>query len=175
MSTTMKWGLITGMVYVIFALINNILGLQEGGGFSMTALLSNALVLGATFFTIYLGIKEVRDTQLDGFLSFGQGFKSGMAITLIAAIVSALFTFIYIKFIDPGMIDKITAMTEAQWEEQNMPEEQMAMARQWMGYFMNPMIMSLIAAVSVLFWGMVKSLIATALLKKDAPPFIPAD
>lgn len=175
MSTTMKWGLITGMVYVIFALINNLLGIQEGGGFSMVGLLTNTLILAATFFTIYLGIKEIRDTQLDGFLTFGQGFKSGMGITLIACIISAIFTYIYVTFIDTALIDRIIAMTEAQWEEQNMPEEQMDVARQWMGYMMNPLFMSLIAAVSVIFWGMIKSLIASALLKVDAPPMISED
>jgi uncharacterized membrane protein (DUF106 family) len=175
MSTTMKWGLITGAVYVIFALINNILGVQEGGGFSMVGLLTNTLILGATFFTIYSGIKEIRDTQLDGFLTFGQGFKSGMGIALIACIVSAVFTYIYVSFIDPELINRVTAMTEAQWEEQNMPEEQMDMARQWMGYMMNPTFMSLIAAVSVIFWGLIKSLIASALLKVDAPPVFPED
>lgn len=141
----------------------------------MLGLLTSTLIMVATFFTIYLGIKEIRETQLDGFLTFGQGFKSGMAIALIAGIVSAIFTYIYIEFIDPGLIDKVMATTEAQWEEQNMPEEQMDMARKWMGYMMNPLIMSLIATVSVIFWGMIKSLIAAALLKKDAPPFIPED
>ena len=175
MSTTMKWGLITGAVYVIFALINNILGVQEGGGFSMLGLLTNTIILGATFFTIYSGVKEIRDTELDGFLTFGQGFKSGMGIALIACIVSAVFTYIYVSFIDPELINRVTAMTEAQWEEQNMPEEQMDVARQWMGYMMNPTFMSLIAAVSVIFWGLIKSLIASALLKVDAPPVISED
>ena len=175
MSTTMKWGLITGAVYVIFSLINNLLGIQEGGGFSMMGLVINTLILLATLYTIYLGIKEVRDLHLDGFLTFGQGFKSGMAIALIAAIVAAVFTYVYIALIDPGLIERVTAVTEAQWEEQNMSDEQMDAARKMMGYFMNPMIMSLIAAVSVIFWGMIKSLVSAALLKKEAPPFIPED
>lgn len=175
MSTTMKWGLITGMVYVIFSLITNMLGLQEGGGFSMIGLLMNTLILAATFFTIYLGIKELRDTQWNGFLTFGQGFKSGMGIALIACIISAVFTYVYVAFIDPGLIDRVIAMTEAQYEEKNTPEEQMALARQWMGYMMNPLFMSLIAAVSVIIWGIIKSLIASALLKVDAPPVITED
>jgi hypothetical protein len=175
MSTTMKWGLITGAVYVIFALINNILGVQEGSGFSMIGLLTNTLILAATFFTIYLGIKEIRETHLKGFLTFGEGFKSGMGIALIACIISGAFTYIYVSFIDPGLIDRVIAITEAQWEESNMPEESMDRARQMMGYMMNPMFMSLIAAVSVIFWGIIKSLIASALLKVDAPPIISED
>jgi uncharacterized membrane protein YhaH (DUF805 family) len=175
MSTTMKWGLITGAVYVILSMISNLMGIQDGEGFSMAGFFYSIVVLVSTGATIYLGTKEIRDTQLDGFLSFGQGFKSGMAIALIAAIISAVFTYIYIEFIDPGLIDKLIATTEAQWEEKNMPEEQMEMSRQWMGYMMNPLVMSLFATVSVIFWGLIKSLIAAAVLKKDAPPFIPED
>lgn len=171
----MKWGLITGAVYIIFSLINNLLGVSEGGGFSMIGLLTNTLVLGVTFFTIYTGVKEIRDSELEGFLTFGQGFKSGLAIALIAAIIAAVFSYVYIAIIDPGMIDKIIAMTEAQWEEQNMPEAQMEQARTWMGYFMNPVIMSLIGAVSVIFWGVIKSLVTAALLKKEAPLVVPED
>lgn len=175
MSTTMKWGLITGAVYVIFSLINNLLGLSEGGGFSMIGLLSNTLLFLVTLFTIYTGVKEIRDNAFEGYLTFGQGFKSGMAIALIAAIIVAIFTYVYIAFIDPGMIDKIIATTEAQWEEQNMSDAQMDQARSMMGYFMNPFIMCLIAAVSVIFWGVIKSLVSAALLKKEAPLVISED
>ncbi len=171
----MKWGLITGMVYVIFSLLNNMLGLQEGGGFSMLGMLSNTLVFLGTLVTVYLGVKEIRDTQLGGFLTFGQGFKSGMGIALIAALVSAVFSYIYLALIDPDFISKLMAATEAQWEKQNMPEDQMDVARKYMGYMMNPFIISLIAMVSVIFWGLIKSLITAALLKVDAPPHIPED
>jgi hypothetical protein len=173
MSTKVKWGLITGAVYVIFTLINNLLGLMDGGGFTLTALLSNAALFAATFFTVFSGIKETKEQKLDGFITFGQGFRSGMGIVLIAALIVFAFTLIYIYLIDPGMIDKVMEMTEESWEKQGMPEEQRDAARKYTGMFMTPWAFSLIAIVSCIFWGLVKSLIASAILKNEAPPTVP--
>ena len=67
MSITLKWGLITGMVYVIFSLVSNMLGLQQGGGSSAgLGILIYLLQWGGTFFTIYMGVKEIRDLVLEG-------------------------------------------------------------------------------------------------------------
>lgn len=173
MSTTVKWGLITGMVYVIFSLIGNLLGLQEEGGFTAKALLSNTALFAASFFTIYLGIKETRDQNNQGFLTFGQGFRSGMGIALIAALIVFVFTLIYLYLIDPGMIDKVMEMTEESWDKQGMGEEQKEVARKYTMMFMTPWAFSLIAIVSCLFWGLIKSLIGSAILKKDPPPVMP--
>ena len=98
MSTTVKWGLITGMVYVISSLISNLLGLQQGGGGSMgLGMLVNILLFGITFYTLFLGVKEVRDTELNGYLNMGQAFRSGMKIAVIAGVIGAIFSFIYMK------------------------------------------------------------------------------
>jgi hypothetical protein len=173
MSITLKWGLITGMVYVIFSLINNLLGIQDGGGFTAKALLSNGALFGATLFTIYLGIKEAKETDGRGYINFGQCIRTGMGITLITALIACVFTFIYLKFIDPSSIDKIMAMTEEQWEKNGMSEEQMDAARSYTSVLMTPWAFSLIVILSVLFWGLIKSLIAGAMLKTEAPPTVP--
>ena len=93
MSITLKWGLITGMVYVIFALVTNMLGLQQSGGGSVViGMLMNALLLGITFFTIYSGVKETRDNEMEVRYNIGQAFKTGMAIAVIAGAIAGLFT-----------------------------------------------------------------------------------
>ena len=173
MSTKVKWGLITGAVYVIFSLINNLLGVMDEGGLSLTAMLSNAVLFGATFFTIYSGIKETRDQQMGGYLTFGQGFRSGMGMVLIASLIILAFTLIYIYLIDPGLIDKVKEMAEESWDKQGMEEDQREIARKFSAPFMTPWAFGLIAVVSCLFWGLVKSLIASSLLKKEGPPSVP--
>ena len=174
MSTTVKWGLITGMVYVISSLISNMLGLQQGGGGSMgLGMLVNILLFGITFYTLFLGVKEVRDTELNGYLNMGQAFRSGMKIAVIAGVIGAIFSFIYMKFIDPGMADMIMEGAEEQWDKMNVPEEQREMSRKITGMFLNPMIMAPFMLVWVAFWGVIKSLIAGSILKKEAPPTAP--
>ena len=94
MSTTVKWGLITGMVYVFFSQIGNMLSISEKGGFSGMSMLMIALTLGASLYTIYLGIKEAKEEKFGGYLTVGQGFRIGMGIALIASLLSFAFSLI---------------------------------------------------------------------------------
>ncbi len=173
MSTTVKWGLITGMIYIIHSLLVNMLGLSKPGeGFSLVPLLMNTILLVATFFTIYLGIKEVREAN-DGFITFGSAFKSGMGIVAITSVVAAIFTLVYVKLIDPGFSAEMISVIEGQWEEANMPEEQREVAAKWVGIMFKPAMLFVLTIVTVIFWGLIKSLICAAILKKEAPPTIP--
>ncbi len=155
MSATVKWGLITGMVYVIFSLISNMLGLQQGGGGNAgLGMLVNVLLFGATFYTLFLGIKEIRDTELDGAITVGQAFKKGLAI-------------------DPDLGERVLETAEEQWDKMGVPEEQRDMSRKITGWFLNPAIMAPFMLVWVAFWGAIKALIAGSILKKEAPPTVP--
>ena len=169
MSTTLKWGLITGMVYVIYTLGSNMLGVPESGN-KMLQYGMGALILVASFFPIYLGVKEARDQDLGGYLTLGQGFLIGFKIAFIASVINAIFTLIYIEVIDPEFINKMMAVAEGQWEKAGMAEENLEMARKWSGYFMNPVFFTLMGLLYPLFWGLIKGLVAGSMLKKDAPP-----
>jgi len=169
MSTTLKWGLITGMVYVIFSLISNMLGIQQSGGGGLGWLVFLVSLIGS-FITILLGIKETRDQDLGSYITFGQGFMTGFKIALIASVISAIFTLIYTKFIDPDFAEKMMEGVEAQWDKAGMPEENREVARKWTSYMFNPFIMSAMSLLISIFWGVIQSLIAGAILKKDPPP-----
>src|SRR5688572_15460380 len=158
MSTTLKWGLITGMVYVVFELLKNLMGLQQGGG--MMGMGMQFLILIITFFTIYLGVKESRDEDHGGQLTMGEGFKTGMQIVLIASILAGVYVLIYGLIIDPEYGDKIQDNLREQWDAQNMTEEQQDMALKWTGWMLNPLLMAPVTIAWVLFWGLIKSLVA---------------
>jgi hypothetical protein len=174
MSTTVKWGLITGMVYVIFSLVSNMLGLSQGGGGSAgIGFLVNILLFGATFYTLFLGVKETRDHDLGGNLDMGQAFRAGMKIAVIAGAIAALFSFVYMKLIDPDMVDRVMEGAEDQWDKMNVPEEQREMSRKITGMFLNPAIMAPFMLIWVAFWGVIKALISGSILKKEPPPTVP--
>ena len=166
MSTVLKWGLITGMVYIAFSLINNLLGLQEAGNMGVM-LLFNGVLMFATFGTIYMGVKEERDELAGQFFTTGQGFITGFKIALIAAVMAAVFTLIYLQVIDPDMMDRMMTQAEEKWDEMGVPEENREMGRKFQGYFTNPFIMSAFVLLSVVMWGAIKSLVAALMLKKN--------
>jgi uncharacterized membrane protein YhaH (DUF805 family) len=170
----MKWGLITGMLYVVYMLLPNVLGLQQGPGASMGVnLMLGTLILLATFFTIYMGVKETRDEEKNGFITLGEAFKVGLQITLYACVIAGIFGLINYYFIDPNFGDKILEGAEAQWDKMNVPEESREMGRKWTGYMSNPIILTLMGIVSIVFWGVIKSLVAGMILRKNPPVTIP--
>lgn len=171
MSTILKWGLITGMVYIFFSLVSNLLGLQQGTNFGLSLLIGTLLLL-ATFYTIYLGVKETKEELAGEFFTTGQGFMAGFKIVLIAAAVSAIFTFIYLEFIDPNVVDHLLSDAEDKWDEIGVPEENRDSMRKWAGYMANPIVITAISLVSVIFWGAIKALVAGLMLKKN--PVVPS-
>src|SRR5690349_5120854 len=94
MSAAIKWGLITGAVYIVYSLVTTLMGMTPGNnnpGMMGIGVLLNVVLFGITFFTLYMGVKETRDTEMGGFIDFGKAFRTGMKIALIAAVVSAIF------------------------------------------------------------------------------------
>lgn len=173
MSTTVKWGLITGMVYVAISLVNNLLGLQEPGnaGSAGLGMLISFTTFLITFLTIYLGVKEYKNEDLGGYLTTTQGFKAGLKMAFIAGIIAAVFSFIYMQFIDPGLMERIMAAQEEQFEE--IPEDRRKMMENIMGIFSNPIFLAFFTVIWITLWGMVKGLVAGLILKKDPPVTIP--
>jgi len=175
MSTTVKWGLITGMVYVFFSLISNMLGLAQPDGSKLIGLAVNTVLMLITFYTIYLGVKEIKEEEKGGYITVGEGFKAGMGIALIASLISFLFTVVYLNFIDPNFVESIKEATEAQWEQGGMSEEQIEKANSFSSFMWSKSFFSLVTIVYILFWGLIKSLVAGSILKKEAPPRVHED
>jgi hypothetical protein len=171
MSAAIKWGLITGAVYIIHSLVSMLVGITPGNnnaGMMGISLLLNALLLGATFFTIYSGIKEIRDLEMNGYIEFGSAFRQGMKIALIAGVIAAVFALLNMLVINPGMMEEVMAASEEQFDQ--MDENQQAFGRKMMSMFTNPFAIAIFTIIWVAFWGVIKSLIAASMLKKEAPP-----
>jgi len=106
-----KWGIYLGIASVamtlIMYLVNPIWMFQ-----SKAMLFGLAVTIG---FLVMAG-KEKRD-DLGGFASFGQIFPTLFIACLISAVISVIFSFVLIKFIDPGLIDvqKEATMESTKW------------------------------------------------------------
>jgi hypothetical protein len=173
MSIAIKWGLITGMVLVVQSLISNLLGIgQDPDAGSGMGILISAIGLIATFMTIYMGIKEIRDTEM-GYMTTGLALRKGLKIALIAGAILAVFTIIYAKIIDPGLMDRVMAAQEEQMMQRNMTEEQIEGTKKVMSIFKSPFLTAGVVMLMTCFWAIFQSLIAGAMLKKEAPPTVP--
>lgn len=156
-----KWGLILGIVSIVIFLITYFAGLM---GNSFIGWLGPI----ATGVAMYLAHKEFKESG-DGFLSYGKGLGIGTYVAAVSAVISSVFTFIYIKFINTDYLMEFQDMMRAQFEEKGMADEQIDAALDMMSKFQSPEIMlggGILGGIAI---GFVIALIMAAVSKKVDP------
>lgn len=154
----MQHGLILGVALIILSLILHFAGASLE---SWAKYVTWALMIG---YLVY-ATKNYRDEHRGGFLSYGQGLGFGTLTSLITGVVSTIYTFLYVKFINPNFINEIMNKSYEEMLEKGMAEEQVEMALSMQEGWMMPM-MFVGALVGTLFMGFIFSLIISAIFKR---------
>ncbi len=130
----------------------------------------SVLSIGVMVGVILYGLKEFKH-QNSGFLSIGDALKVGLAISLIAGIIGALYNYIFVTVIEPDFVTQMLEFSREQMLEQNpdMTQDQMDMAMGISEKMMQPMIMSAIGIIMTLFFGFIISLISGLIMKVNRP------
>lgn len=119
---------------------------------------------------IYLGLKAFKKDS-GGYMSFGEGLKTGMAITLIAGIIGAIWFYVFVTMIEPGFQEKLLETSQTQMLEQNpnMTDEQIDTAMSMTESMTQPWILATFSIIGSLFFGFITSLILSAIQKVNRP------
>jgi len=112
-SVVIKWGLIYGLIGVIYVFISAMLGLQGEGSIAI-GIVAWLFTVGLAFIMYFLATKEYRGEN-GNLISLGRGFGINMLVGLIGGAIRGVGFYIYAKFIDPSYIQN---MMEAQMEAQ---------------------------------------------------------
>lgn len=157
---SLKWGLITGLVLIIFSLITYYGGMMANQALQWVSYLF--LAIG-----IFLGVKKHRDDELGGYMTYGRGLGAGVLIGLFAGLLLAIYIYAFFSA-SPGALEELKRIQEEGMYEKGMPQEQIEMSLK----FVSPGIMALFTLPAMTFFGFIFSLIISAILKKDRPAFI---
>ncbi|HTD99743.1 MAG TPA: DUF4199 domain-containing protein [Mucilaginibacter sp.] len=128
--------------------------------------------LGYLPFIIFLVLtqKEFKD-QLGGFLTFGEGFSAGFRYSVITSLLLAIFTYIYLAFLNPDIMVKAAEQARAQMEAKgNMSSESIEKAVS-MTKSIGPVIGAFFLAILDTIIGAIVALIGAAIFKKERSPF----
>lgn len=156
-----RYGLIVALIMVVYSLILQFADLAMNrplGFLSYVMLIAGIVVAHNTF---------KRDG--DGYMTLGQGIGIGMWITLVAGVISSVFSYLYLRFIDDSVIQKAMDEAVTQMEERGMPDDQIDQAMKITEKFMQPGAMMIIALITMLILGFIVSLIVSAITKKTNP------
>ncbi len=166
--TIITFGLIAGaivtamMVYGTYSSYNN-------PDFESSMVIGYAGMLVAFTF-VFIGIKNFRDKQHGGVITFGTAFKIGALISLIASTCYVgVWLIEYYCFI-PDFMEKYTASMLKQAQESGMTGVELAAEKEKMlsytDWYKNPLLVILMTYMEILPIGLVIALISALILKK---------
>ncbi len=158
---SIKYGLITGLVLVVYNL-----------ALYMTGLFTNDKLGWITYVIlivmIYLAHKAFKDGG-DGFMTLGQGLGVGMLVTVIGGVITSLFSYFYIKFVDETIIEQILEVARVKMEEQGLDDDQIDQALSISEKMMTPEMMVIWGILGMVIIGFVIALIVSLFTKKNNP------
>lgn len=164
MSTKFTYALILTVCQVVFSLVMYFLGFQ--GEKMATGQYFQWLGLVMTIAVLYLGMKAVRDEAPGADFSYGKAVGAGTMISLYAAPLGAIYTYIHFKFINPAFFDYQLEMMRQKWAAKGMSDTQIEqvseMTQKWSGpgmYACVGLIMGFVICVLI-------CLVLAAILKK---------
>jgi hypothetical protein len=131
----------------------------------------SAMIIASSM--IFVGIKTFRDKHNGGIIKFGQAFKTGLFISLIASTIYVIGWLINYYCFMPDFMDKYAAVmidkakasgiSAAELAKQTASMEQM---KEW---YKNPLFVILMTYVEILPVALVVTLISALILKRNAP------
>ena len=118
------------------------------------------------FSLIFFGVKNYRDKQLEGLISFGQAFKMGILIATIASIMYVVVWLFYYYLFVPDYLEKYILLVLKETPTADLPAKTKEMEN-FKEMYKNPLFVVLITFSEVFPVGLVVSLISAFFLKRN--------
>ena len=119
--TVLKYGLISGLVSILFFAITAVTGLVGTGNIVASGLVGFAS-LAASIAIPVMGVRFHRNIDLGGYITFAQAFAVCFGIVMLGMLISNLGQYIYTNFIDPNYFDNLSEQMQEMFEKFNVPE-----------------------------------------------------
>ena len=161
---TMTWGAITGIVVIIYSLLLYVFNQTYNRSLG---LLSYVILIAC----IMIGSLAYRNKVLGGTISYGDAFMIGLLITVFAGIISSFFSFILVRFIDPGLVEQAITQTEEMLLEKGLSEDIIERSIERTRNMVGSPFSVIIGIFFFTLIGTVISLITAAIVKKEGTPF----
>lgn len=158
---SLKFGMIGGLVMIIASLVFYLFDMRESW------LINSLGTLVILFVSVYLAQVNHRDQELGGYMKYGRSFGVGILTSLFIGILSAIFTIILIKFIDPGMIEQQLEVQRQAMIEQGLSDEEIEQGMNFTRRFSsNPFVLFFATVFGTMIWGLIISLVSAAFTRK---------
>jgi hypothetical protein len=165
------FGLISGAIVSLLMAIGMITADRSGTDKlgSNTMMFIGYLSMLIAFSLIFVAVKNYRDKQSNGYISFGRAFGMGLLIVLIASTMYVISWALVEKYYMPDFMDKYAALTIEKARPTSSPEALAELTKQMDEYkqlYKNPAWFTLMTYAEIVPVGLLVSLITAILLKR---------
>ena len=162
--SVLTWGLITGAVSIALMMgsmaVSARLGPDRAMVLGYTALVASALI-------IFFGVRSYRDNAAGGRITFGQGFKVGFLIALVAALCYVVtWEIIYFGF-RPQFVEQCMSRWMEQQQASGESPEKMAEMKAMLE---NPLLNAGMTFLEPFPVGLLASLVSAGILRTKRRP-----
>jgi len=159
----LTYGFYVGILSVIISLLNYSFGNMFKPHWSVS-------VVGALVFIgfIVYALREFKASN-EGFLRLGEAIKIGLGIALVSALIGIVYQFVLMYVLEPDYMVKMAEFTEQAVLEKypEFDEAQIETAVNMSKKFTSPGMLVAMSLAGSLFFGLIVSLIAGLIMKKD--------
>ena len=167
----LTFGLIAGAILSVMMLLT--LPFHDQIGFDKGYIIGYTTMVLA-FLMIFVGVKTYRDTVAGGKVTFGQAFKVGLLIMLVASVCYVVTWEVIYYTISPDYLDKYAAYSIEKLKQSGASAEAIAAKTQEMAKFkimyQNPLVNIAFTLLEPLPVGLLFTLVAAAVLSRKRRP-----
>ncbi len=168
---SLKYGLIGGIIVAVFMLVNHsMLDPEQESSYTYAEWLGYAGMVIALS-TIFFGVKLYRDQELDGFISWGHAFLTGLSIAVVASALYVVSWLLYSSFLFPDFMDQYfeysVERVKQSGEDSAEIEKRIKEMMQFRESYERPMVKIGITFLEIFPVGLIVSIISALILRKS--------
>jgi putative flippase GtrA len=161
-------GLVGGLMFIGFYIVTALTGWVTEKS-TLVSVVNVVVVSGIFTFVAHKTITTQRDVGQNGIITFGEGFGSTMIAVLVSVAMSTLFAYVFMKFIDPSIVETMKEMSLQALENADLQGADIDEAAEMMDKIISPGLIASSEFFMRLVWGAVIGVLVAAILPKNKP------
>ncbi len=126
---------------------------------------------------LWLAVRERRERRQGGFIEFGEGFQTGMVVTVIAAFLNGAFIACYSRVLNPGWLQRAWEWQKAGLLAAGAKEAEVGRHEAIANVSQQLIFQLLLEPMRTIIMGMILTTAVAGILRRkreaDAPPTVP--
>jgi Protein of unknown function (DUF4199) len=165
-SVGMRYGLFMGGAGIVVFLIIALSGMKPDGPFRWVGVVITAVLM-------FMAHKYFKDNG-DGYMTVGQGTGIGFWSGITSSVISSIFTYIYVKFIDAGFVEALKDAQVEAMQQKGMSDDQIEQGMKIASMFVSPEALLIFGLLFGVLGGLIIGVIIAIFTQKKNPDAIPS-